>query len=262
MQRVYGLRKNTMKKLSALVFGLFVLPVAASVASEPGDWRGEIVSLVQHQQFEEAGQKIRGYCIDQKNGELCLVLASAHYQGEAKFGIQTRNIVEAYKYSKLACEYGSEEGCTAAKAAIEKGELLQNVLFEPGIEGREEQLKEAIKLGADLNTTTVFTTTLLQQAISEEKLDVVKLLLDNGVDVNYRVEDEDLTSLMYAINTGNSELVQLLLENGADVTQMMKVPDYLKLGKAEANACDFAAKLKKQEIMQLLKCAVKTASAN
>lgn len=194
-------------------------------------------------------------CKEKMSGGHCLMLASAHFSGETKLGIRARDIIEAYHYTKLACDHGSEAGCDAYKAAMEKGELVQNVLFEPGIDDRDAQLKEAIQLGADLNATTLFSATLLQQAISEENLEAVRLLLDNGADVNYRVGDDDLTPLMYAINSGNQEMVTLLLDRGADTRQVMKVPEYLNMGKREANACDFAHKLENREMMGLLNCA-------
>jgi hypothetical protein len=254
MQRGYHLKNHALKKAGILFLASFMLATASAATGTPGSWQAEIISLVSHQRFKEAGEKLKDFCVEKRNAQLCLVLASAHFEGEPRFGIDSRQIIESYKYTKLACDYGSEEGCQAAKAAIEKGEILQSVLFEPGIENRGAQLKEAIKLGADLNATTLFTATLLQQAISEEKIEAVRLLLDNGVDVNYKVSDEDLTPLMYAVNSGSKEMVTLLLERGADATQTMKVPNYLKMGKKEANACDFASELEKQEMMALLNC--------
>ena len=244
-----------MKKALVPILALFALTTQSSATGAPPLWQTEIISLVSHQRFKEAGDKMKAYCIDKKNGELCLILASAYFEGEAKFGIDSREIVEAYRYTRLACDYGSDAGCEASKAAIEKGELLQNVLFEPGVQNREEQLKAAIQLGADLNAKALFTETLLQKAISEENLEAVRLLVENGVDVNYRVSEEDPTPLMYAINTGNSEIVAMLLDRGADTTRTMKAPDYLRMGKKEVNACDFAIKLEKPEMMTLLGCA-------
>ena len=243
-----------MKKVLVLILALFILPTVSLATGVPPKWQSEVISLISNQQFNEAGEKIKDYCIEEKNGELCLILASAHFEGETKFGINSRDIIQAYKYTKLACDYGSESGCSAYKAAIEKGELLQNVLFEPDVVNREAQLKGAINLGADLNATTLFSATVLQQAINEEKIEVVKLLLKNGADVNYRASDEDLTPLMYAINSGNTTMVTLLLDNGADSKQTMKVADYLKMGKPQADVCDFANKLKNKEMMLLLKC--------
>lgn len=218
-------------------------------------WRGEIVSLVSAKRFQVAGDKMKEHCIDGRNSEVCLILASAYFEREANFGINSKDIVKAYEYTRYACDFGSEAGCAAAKAAIDKGELLQNVLFEPGVENRDTQLKEAIKLGADLNVKTLFTATLLQQAISEERIEAVGLMLKNGADVNYRVSEEDPTPLMYAINSASKEMVTLLLENGADPAQTMKAADYLKMGKPEVNACDFANKLENKEMTALLECA-------
>lgn len=249
-----------MNKVLVSILALFVLPIEAVASGAPPKWQSEVISLISHQQFKEAGDKLKENCVDKKNSDVCLILASAYFEGEAKFGISSKDIIEAYKYTKLACDHGSESGCQASSAAIEKGELLQNVLFEPGIENRDAQLKEAIQLGVDLNTTTLFTATVLQQAISEEKVEAVKLLLNNGVDVNYRVSDEDLTPLMYAVNSGSKEMVTLLLDNGADTTQTMKVANYLKMDKKEANACDLANKLENQEMMDLLKCTFATAT--
>jgi len=252
--------RTMMKKLLVTILTLFILPTTSMATGAPPLWQSEVISLISHQRFKEAGDKIKEYCVEKKVSELCLTLASAYFDGEPKFGIDSRDIIKAYKFTKLACDYGSEAGCEAYNAAIEKGELLQYVLFEPGVENRGAQLKAAIKLGADLNTTTLFSRTLLQTAISEEKIEVVRLLLENDVDVNYRVSDEDLTPLMYAVNAGNKEIVTLLLENGADSTQTMDVPDYLKMGKKQANACDLAHKLENQEMMTLLGCTVATAS--
>ena len=249
-----------MKKIVASIFVL-LFSYSIVMASAPPRWQSEVIALVSQQKFKEAGDKIKEYCVEKKIGDLCLTLASAYFEGEAKLGVDKRDIIEAYRYTKLACDNGSKAGCEAYKAAINKGELLQYVLFEPGVKDREAQLKEAIELGADLNSTTLFTSTLLQKAIGEEKIEVVQLLLKNGVDVNYRVSEEDLTPLMYAINNGNKEMVSLLLKHGADPNKTMKVAEYLNMGKKEANACDFAKKLEKQEMMTVLKCPDSTVMA-
>ncbi|NNJ90656.1 MAG: ankyrin repeat domain-containing protein [Gammaproteobacteria bacterium] len=243
-----------MKKPLVAILALIVLPTTLLATGAPPRWQSEIISLISHQRYKEAGNKLDEYCVQQKNADLCLTLASAHFEAEPKFGIDSKNIVEAYRYTRLACEYGSTAGCDAYKAAIEKGELLQHVLFAPGVENRESQLKEALKLGANLNSTTLYSRTLLQTAISEENTEALKLLLDNGADINYRVSNEDLTPLMYAVNTGNSDIVTLLLNNGADSHQKMQVPEYLNMGQPEADACDLARKLENAQMSTLLNC--------
>ncbi|MEW8436458.1 MAG: hypothetical protein AB2629_20770, partial [Candidatus Thiodiazotropha sp.] len=64
-----------------------------------------------------------------------------------------------------------------------------------------------------------------------------------------------------AINSGSNKMVKLLLNNGADPKQTMKAADYLKMGKQEVDACDFANKLENREMLALLKCGGATAAA-
>ena len=158
------LRKGKFMKIVLMsIVALFILPTTSMATVASTGWQSEVISLVSNQRFKEAGEKIKEYCVEKKNSELCLILAAAYFDGEAKFGINSRDIIEAYKYTRLACDYGSEAGCQSSKAAIEKGELVQNVLFEPGVENRDAQLKEAIQLGADLNATTLVSRTLLSR---------------------------------------------------------------------------------------------------
>ena len=53
-------------------------------------------------------------------------------------------------------------------------------------------------------------------------LEAVKLLLENGADVNAKEEGEDLTALHLASYEGHLEIVKLLLENGANVNAQDK----------------------------------------
>ncbi|MCF6766730.1 ankyrin repeat domain-containing protein [Thiotrichales bacterium 19S3-7] len=59
----------------------------------------------------------------------------------------------------------------------------------------------------------------LLDAITGEKADTVKILLElPETDVNYQDED-DMTALHYAAMSNNSEIIRQLLEKGADVTK-------------------------------------------
>ena len=121
-----------MKKVLISVLALFVLPTASMASGVPQGWQDEVISLISHQQFKEAGEKIKEYCVEKKSGELCLIMASAYFEGEAKFGINSPNIIEAYKYTRLACEHGSQAGCEAYKAAIEKSKVLLELNIKAG----------------------------------------------------------------------------------------------------------------------------------
>ena len=47
------------------------------------------------------------------------------------------------------------------------------------------------------------------------RLEVVKLLLDKGADVNEKLEDSGMTALAYAAGKRHWEVVKLLLDKGA-----------------------------------------------
>jgi ankyrin repeat protein len=76
--------------------------------------------------------------------------------------------------------------------------------------------------GADPNTHLWNGCSLLILACSKGRLEIVKLLLDKGADINYQMKDYDDrdpgTALSCAVNFNREELVQLLLSKGADVT--------------------------------------------
>ncbi len=54
------------------------------------------------------------------------------------------------------------------------------------------------------------------------RLDVIKLLLENGADVNIRNGANNITPLFWAVHTGHLDAAKLLVEKGADVKIKMK----------------------------------------
>jgi ankyrin repeat protein len=79
--------------------------------------------------------------------------------------------------------------------------------------------------------------TLLMEAVEYGAMDVARLLLERGADVNARDDDGD-TALYWASRNGHEELVALLLSHGADVinkgmgdwTALMTASDWGHLG--------------------------------
>ena len=57
------------------------------------------------------------------------------------------------------------------------------------------------------------------EAVDVGNVDIVKLLLGKGADVNLEVGDDDATLLYIATEKGRKDMVQLLLENGADLNK-------------------------------------------
>ncbi|ARF09818.1 ankyrin repeat protein [Indivirus ILV1] len=75
----------------------------------------------------------------------------------------------------------------------------------------------------NINLRTFEGETALHIACNYELEDIVKLLLENRIDINARDYDNQLTALMYTISLNNSKLSKLLLEYGADPN----IQDYL-----------------------------------
>ncbi|MEZ5040432.1 MAG: ankyrin repeat domain-containing protein [Saprospiraceae bacterium] len=62
---------------------------------------------------------------------------------------------------------------------------------------------------------------LLLEAIEDDKLDLVKFMIEKGTDVNAQ-NNEGWTPLMQAVEGGNMTIINLLLEKGADINQQDK----------------------------------------
>ena len=61
----------------------------------------------------------------------------------------------------------------------------------------------------------------IKSPIVESRIDMMKLLIDNGANINYADENE-FTPLNIAIETGDMELTKFLITNGANVNSLMQ----------------------------------------
>lgn len=84
-----------------------------------------------------------------------------------------------------------------------------------------EGVRELIRAGrpVDMLTDDGRSQTLLHQAVTAECAEIVELMLQQGVPVNARDEDEE-TALHVAAQSGRCDIALLLLQNGADVNAM------------------------------------------
>lgn len=94
---------------------------------------------------------------------------------------------------------------------------LNKTLFDVAYDGNEELAKILIKEGVNINTiiNSLFETPLFI-AVKRNKKNIVKLLLENGADVNSE-NIYGLTPLYYAISDNNVEIVELLVKSGANI---------------------------------------------
>ena len=115
-----------------------------------------------------------------------------------------------------------------------------------------EIVKLLLDNGADLNIKGNYGYTALMIAVREGNTEIVKLLLDNGADLNIK-GNYGYTALMIAVREGNTEIVKLLLDNKADISgeinyqnNVMYPADY------DDNELMYAAEKGYKEIVKLL----------
>jgi hypothetical protein len=93
---------------------------------------------------------------------------------------------------------------------------VQLKLIEASGEGDIDKMREAMEEGAHPDGFVYNHLPPLYAAISGDKTDAVRLLLDSGAEVN-RVRDFESTPLGFAAFGGHVDAVKLLLERGANV---------------------------------------------
>lgn len=128
-----------------------------------------------------------------------------------------------------------QDNITLTQSAIKKGAQINNTnynLLKIAIENKNlEMVQLLLDKGANPNQQidlgAIFTTTPLLEAIAQQDIDIIKLLVKNGADINlpsHHYADEKITGkspLMYAVffvkNHTGTNIVEYLLKNGANV---------------------------------------------
>ena len=127
----------------------------------------------------------------------------------------------------------------AAVVLVGCGNKEESISFEVIKNSDLENIKKAIAAGADVNapieirtgktaienifklnsfksTINIETNYALNIAVEESTIEAVKLLIDNGADVNVK-DSDDWTPLHSAVQLGRKEIVELLILEGANV---------------------------------------------
>ena len=93
----------------------------------------------------------------------------------------------------------------------------QTLLMWVAQNGHNELVEVLIEAGADINTTSIQKMTALNYAINANKLDAIKLFIENGIDPDTVIDKYETTLLMWAARNGHNDLVEALIEAGADI---------------------------------------------
>lgn len=120
---------------------------------------------------------------------------------------------------------------------------LQELLINSSSEGNIEGIQNALKQGADIESTYDSSLPALNAAIISGQKDAVILLLDNGAMVNTELKFGE-TALKDAVYYNNLDILEILIAHGADVCN--KSLDW-------GTALNIALKKNKQEMISLLK---------
>lgn len=105
------------------------------------------------------------------------------------------------------------------KISKQEGEKLihmsseNRMLYESSVTGNVADFKKAIEHGADVNSKNSEGQTPLC-LVSKCRIDLVKLLVEKGADVNLQSDDE-ISPLHWAVEYDNEEIVEYLLTHGA-----------------------------------------------
>ena len=105
-----------------------------------------------------------------------------------------------------------------AKTATSESNGLNEYLIKAALLGDSVAVKKLLAVGANANHKGWNDITPLFRAIVSGKVEIIKMLLEHGADVNARTKPNVIgeTPLMWAASQGNSEIVQFLMRNGAD----------------------------------------------
>lgn len=97
--------------------------------------------------------------------------------------------------------------------------LYQTVLLRHAVSfGSKSDVHRLLKEGADANATIGRGDTTLMLATSDKRIDIARLLIEYGADINAPNKIFDVTPLMKAVRNGQKETVKMLLDAGADIT--------------------------------------------
>jgi uncharacterized protein len=107
-------------------------------------------------------------------------------------------------------------------------------LYLAGQQGHGKIIQALVKAGGDVKAGTPNGTTPLMAASASGELEAVRVLVENGADVNARDGVRLQTPLMYAAASNRAAVITYLVSKGADLKATSKVSDLANLSREGA----------------------------
>lgn len=142
----------------------------------------------------------------------------------------------------VAFAFGGSELAICFEFFLSKGADANNIHFA-AFQGNVDRIKSFLKEGVDINEKrTTKERTPLDYAVKGGKVEVVKLLISEGAEVNTGAKG--IPALIYAVRSGDTEIAEFLLDNGADPNAVS--------GRGGMTALHMAVVRRNKEMVQLL----------
>ena len=112
---------------------------------------------------------------------------------------------------------------SAKKALFNKGIPFTPDCFASSIaKNKVEICKLFISAGIDINSRDDLGTPMLNVAVRNDNIELTKMLLEYGADINAVSNDRGYTAVMDAVWKGNKDITKLLIEQGAELNTISK----------------------------------------
>lgn len=128
--------------------------------------------------------------------------------------------------------------------------MNDSLLYQAVVNNDTTTIKELLSKGANVNFVKQqgwAKVNPLITAINKQNIESVKILLQNGADVNWE-DGFNTTALMYAASNGNISIIKYLLEGGADIKHKDKQGN---------DAISTAKQAKHNDVVKLLEATLK-----
>ncbi len=122
-------------------------------------------------------------------------------------------------------------------------------------------IKALVEAGADVNKQVAASSLehpILQIAASSGRIDIVKLLLDHGIEVDYSNAFSENTALAWAVASGQDKVAQMLIDHNASLGDVTEVPYF----KGEMTALEHAKKMGYKAAVEVVENALKSGKYN